>query len=128
MNLLVLYPLAIMAWRDYVNKGEVEDYVAVPCLVSFLLFIDSANLILLPILAVAIYIMFRSGAMEIDTLAFAGMVLTIGLWAFLALMLAIELLMLGFLKKRLTVGDGVAFLPYLFLGCLASVVGSFFWS
>jgi len=124
MNFLVLYPLAILAWRDYANRGEVEDYVAIPCLMAFIFFIDVANLILLPILAVGIYIMLKSGAMEIDTLAFAGMVFIIGLWAFVALLCAIELIMLGVWKERLAVGKGVAFLPYLFLGCLAVVAGS----
>jgi hypothetical protein len=124
MNPLVLYPLFLLAWRDYVNKGEVEDYIAIPCLMTFIFFIDVANLILLPLVAVGIYIMFKYGAMELDTLAFAGMALIIGLWAFVALLCAILLVMLDVFEKRLTVGKGVAFLPYLFLGGLAVVAGS----
>jgi hypothetical protein len=126
MNPLVLYPLAILAWRDYANKGEVEDYVAIPCLMSFIFFVEVANLVLLPFLLAGMYIMYKYGAMEIDTLAFAGMALVIGLWAFLALLIAIELVMLGIWKKKLAVRQGVAFLPYLFLGCLAVVLAQGF--
>jgi hypothetical protein len=120
MNPFVFVGLGVIASADYYGKGEVDDVVALMSMLLCAMAWQYNNIIFLPIIFVSLYMMHKMGCAYLDLVVFMVISMCLGLAAFLGLFIALGGVLAMNWRKGLKGQVSAAFLPYLFLGCLAA--------